>query len=66
MARHTPPGQSLGVWCTSTWQRPKRKGVPGGASRLVLNMDDEITKEIVVTKDGTVVHAGVREFEAVS
>jgi H+-translocating NAD(P) transhydrogenase subunit alpha len=37
-----------------------------GPTRLVLNMDDEITKEIVVTKDGTVVHARVRELEAVS
>ena len=38
----------------------REKGADGKASgppRLVLNMDDEITKEIVVTKDGTVVHA---------
>ena len=47
----------------------REKGADGKASgspRLVLNMDDEITKEIVVTKDGTVVHARVRELEAVS
>ena len=46
----------------------REKGADGKASgspRLVLNMDDEITKEIVVTKDGTVVHARVRELEAV-
>ena len=45
------------------------KGADGKASgppRLVLNMDDEITKEIVVTNDGTVVHPRVRELEAVS
>ena len=40
-------------------------GKPSGPPRLVLNMDDEITKEIVVTKDGTVVHARVRELEVV-
>jgi len=46
----------------------REKGADGKASgspRLVLNMDDEITKEIVVTKDGTVVHPRVRELEAV-
>jgi NAD(P) transhydrogenase subunit alpha len=41
-------------------------GKPSGPPRLLLNMDDEITKEIVVTKDGNVVHARVRELEAVS
>ena len=47
----------------------REKGPDGKASgppRLVLNMEDEITKEIVVTKDGNVVHARVRELEAVS
>jgi len=46
----------------------REKGADGKASgspQLVLNMDDEITKEIVVTKDGTVVHPRVRELEAV-
>ena len=41
-------------------------GKASGPPRLVLNMDDEITKEIVVTNDGTVVHPRVRELEAVS
>jgi NAD(P) transhydrogenase subunit alpha len=36
-------------------------GKPTGAPRLVLNLDDEITKEILVTKDGRVVHPRVRE-----
>jgi NAD(P) transhydrogenase subunit alpha len=47
----------------------REKGPDGklsGAPRLILDMDDEITKEIVVTKDGHVVHARVRELEAVS
>jgi NAD(P) transhydrogenase subunit alpha len=46
----------------------REKGADGkatGAPRLVLNLDDEITKEIVVTKDGAVVHPRVRELEAV-
>jgi NAD(P) transhydrogenase subunit alpha len=46
----------------------REKGTDGkatGAPRLVLNLDDEITKEIVVTKDGAVVHPRVRELEAV-
>ena len=45
------------------------KGADGkatGPPRLVLNMDDEITREILVTNDGTVVHPRVRELEAVS
>jgi NAD(P) transhydrogenase subunit alpha len=36
-------------------------GKPTGAPRLVLNLDDEITKEILVTNDGRVVHPRVRE-----
>jgi len=36
-------------------------GKPTGAPRLVVNLDDEITKEILVTKDGHVIHARVRE-----
>jgi NAD(P) transhydrogenase subunit alpha len=47
----------------------REKGPDGkatGAPRLTLNMDDEITKEIIVTKDGRVVHARVRELEAVT
>jgi NAD(P) transhydrogenase subunit alpha len=46
----------------------REKGPDGkatGAPRLTLNMDDEITKEIVVTHDGSVVHPRVRELEAV-
>ena len=43
-------------------QREKGKdGKPTGAPRLVLDMNDEITKEIVVTKGGDVVHARVRQ-----
>jgi NAD(P) transhydrogenase subunit alpha len=41
-------------------------GKPSGAPRLILDMEDEITKEIVVTKDGNVVHARVRELETVT
>jgi NAD(P) transhydrogenase subunit alpha len=41
-------------------------GKPTGAPTLTLDMDDEITKEIVVTKDGSVVHPRVRDLEAVS
>jgi NAD(P) transhydrogenase subunit alpha len=40
-------------------------GKASGAPRLVLNLEDEITKEIVVTRDGNVVHPKVRELEAV-
>jgi NAD(P) transhydrogenase subunit alpha len=46
----------------------REKGPDGKASgppRLIINMDDEITKEIVVTKDGTVVHPRVRELAVV-
>jgi NAD(P) transhydrogenase subunit alpha len=46
----------------------REKGADGkasGAPRLVLNMEDEITKEIVVTKDGSVVHPRVRDLEGV-
>jgi NAD(P) transhydrogenase subunit alpha len=41
-------------------------GKPTGPPRLVLDMNDDITKEIVVTKDGAVVHPRVRDLEAVS
>ncbi len=41
-------------------------GKPTGAPRLTLNLDEEITKEIVVTKDGSVVHPRVRDLETVS
>ena len=47
----------------------REKGSDGkatGPPRLFLNLDDEITKEIVVTKDGSVVHPRMREREAVS
>jgi len=37
-------------------------GKPTGAPKLVLNMSDEITREIVVTLGGDVVHARVREL----
>ena len=47
----------------------REKGADGkatGAPAIVLNMDDDITKEIVVTKDGIVVHPRVRDLVAVS
>jgi len=47
----------------------REKGPDGkatGAAKLVLNMDDEITKEIVVTKSGAVVHPRVASAQAVS
>jgi NAD(P) transhydrogenase subunit alpha len=47
----------------------REKGPDGkatGAPKLVLNMADEITKDIVVTMDGAVVHQRVREMQAVS
>ena len=40
-------------------------GKPTGAPKLVVNVEDEITKEILVTKDGHVVHPRVREPLAV-
>jgi NAD(P) transhydrogenase subunit alpha len=46
----------------------REKGPDGkatGAPKLVLNMADEITKDIVVTKDGSVVHPRVRDTQAV-
>jgi len=46
----------------------REKGADGkgtGAPKLILNMEDEITKEIVVTNDGAVVHPRVRELQAV-
>jgi NAD/NADP transhydrogenase alpha subunit len=45
----------------------RQKGADGkatGAPALVLNMDDEITREIVVTRGGHVVHARVRSLAA--
>ena len=36
-------------------------GKPTGAPKLVLNMDDEITREILVTRDGEVVHPRVAD-----
>jgi NAD(P) transhydrogenase subunit alpha len=46
----------------------REKGPDGkatGSPKLVLNMADEITKDIVVTKDGSVVHPRVRDTQAV-
>jgi H+-translocating NAD(P) transhydrogenase subunit alpha len=46
----------------------REKGADGkatGAARLVLNMDDEITKDILVTDDGQVVHPRVRQLQEV-
>jgi NAD(P) transhydrogenase subunit alpha len=40
-------------------------GKPAGAPRLALNMDDEITKEFLVTRDGQVVHPRVLDPVAV-
>jgi NAD(P) transhydrogenase subunit alpha len=47
-------------------REPGADGKPTGPPRLVLDMSDDITKEIVVTKDGAVVHPRVRDLEAVS
>jgi hypothetical protein len=44
----------------------REKGPDGkatGAPKLVLNMDDEITKEILVTNGGQVVHPRVRQLQ---
>ena len=41
-------------------------GKPTGPAKFVFDMDDEITKEILVTKDGEVVHPRVREPMAVT
>ena len=38
-------------------------GKPTGTARLVLDMDDEITKEILVTDGGQVIHARVRPLQ---
>jgi NAD(P) transhydrogenase subunit alpha len=46
----------------------REKGPDGkatGAPRLTLNMADEITKEIVVTREGSIVHPRVRQTQAV-
>jgi NAD(P) transhydrogenase subunit alpha len=46
----------------------REKGPDGkatGAPTLVLNLSDDITKEIVVTRDGAVVHPRVRETQVV-
>ncbi len=42
-------------------REPGPDGKPTGAPRLVLNPDDEITREILVTRDGAVVHPRVAE-----
>jgi NAD(P) transhydrogenase subunit alpha len=47
-------------------REPGPDGKPTGPLRLSLNMDDEITREIVVARDGAVVHPRVRDLEAVS
>jgi hypothetical protein len=39
-------------------------GKPTGAPKLTLNMDDEITRDILVTRDGEVVHPRLREAVA--
>jgi H+-translocating NAD(P) transhydrogenase subunit alpha len=47
----------------------REKGADGkatGAPRLVVNPADEITREILVTNDGEIVHPRVRELAAVS
>ena len=36
-------------------------GKPTGPPQLVIDADDEITKEILVTNDGNVVHPRLRE-----
>jgi hypothetical protein len=44
----------------------REKGPDGkatGAPTLVLDMDDEITREIVVTSGGQVVHPRVRQLQ---
>jgi NAD(P) transhydrogenase subunit alpha len=41
-------------------------GKPTGAPALVINMDDEITKEIVVTRNGDIVHPRVAAPQPVS
>ena len=38
-------------------REPGADGEPTGTPRLVLDMNDEITREILVTQDGRVVHA---------
>jgi NAD(P) transhydrogenase subunit alpha len=40
-------------------------GKPTGAPRLVLNMDDEITKEMVATAGGDIVHPRLRQLAGV-
>ena len=51
--------RSCSISCSA---RKAKDGKPTGAPRLVLDMNDEITKEIVVTKGGDVVqHARVRQ-----
>jgi len=47
----------------------REKGADGkatGAPKLVLNLNDEITREILVTNEGAIVHQRVRELATVS
>jgi len=45
----------------------REKGADGkatGAPRLVINLEDEITREILVTQGGDVIHPRVRDLVA--
>ncbi len=41
-------------------------GKPTGPPALVLNPEDEITREILVTRDGAIVHARMQQLAGVS